>query len=75
MRFGTVEERKEKFDREGRLGERKRESRMGQKRRTERNVGRGRAREKKRECERLNERGRKTMSRIEFWREDDQKRG
>ena len=39
---------------------------MGKKRRTERNVGRGRETEKKRECERLNERGRKMMSGREF---------
>ena len=56
-RLGAVEERKEKFDREVRLGERKRESKMGRTRRTAWNVGRGRAIERKREFERLNERG------------------
>ena len=40
--MGAVEQRKEKFDCEGRLGERKRESKMRRKRRNEKNVGRGR---------------------------------
>ena len=40
---GVVEQRKEKFDLEERLGERKRESKMRRKRRTEQNVERGRA--------------------------------
>ena len=48
---------------------------MRRKIRTERNVGRGRAIEKKSECERLNDGGRKTMSMREFRREDDRKRG
>ena len=47
---------------------------MGRKRWIERNVGRGRATEKKREGERLNERGRKTMRGEKFSKEADQKR-
>ena len=72
--LGVIELGKEIFDCEWRLGERKRESKTGWTRRTEWNMGRGRAIERKRECERLNERGRRTMSGREYWREDNQKK-